>query len=96
MSAKHTVTIVVWADAVGGVKQGWRPLQQAVIESGVVHCVASGHVIKETKKYLTLAPHCAVEGGEVTQVDGELTIPRGWILYRKTVEIPLPAEEAEG
>lgn len=96
MSSKHAVTIVVWSDAVGGTRQGWRPVHEARKESGAIFCVASGHVIKETRKTITLAPHCALEDdGEVSQVDGELTIPKGWIVFRKVVDIPVPDKEPE-
>jgi hypothetical protein len=93
---KHAVTLVVWADACGGVRSGWRPTHEAAKEAGTVYCVASGHVIKETRRTLVLAPHCALEDdGSVSQVDGELAIPKGWIVHRRTVEVPIPAAEDE-
>lgn len=88
---KLPVTIIVWADACGGARQGWRPTHEAAHDANIVYCVASGYVIKETRKTLTIAPHCVVgDDGKPSQVDGELAIPKGWIVSRRMIDIPIP------
>lgn len=90
---KTQVTIIVWSDAAGGVRQGWRPVHEAANEANTIYCVASGYIIKETRKTITIAPHCVLdEDGKPSQVDGELAIPKGWIVSRRVVDVPIPAE----
>lgn len=92
---KLLITTVVWADAAGGVRQGWRPVHEAIADSGTVHCVSTGYVIKENKKTVTLASHCVIDNSAVQQVDGEISIPKGWIVSRKTFSVDVPANEHE-
>lgn len=92
-TVRHVHTVVVWVDAVGGSRIGWRDLAEALKDCTVSFCVASGMVIKETKFSVTLAPQCSYHAGKVQQIDGELTIPRGWIVTRKDVSVSVPLGE---
>jgi hypothetical protein len=64
---------VIWWDANGGSRDGWKPL--AAIGGSPTRTHSTGLLLKDDVERLIVVPHWTEEG----HGDGEITIPKGCV-----------------
>jgi len=74
----HKILYLEWGDACG--QSGWLNADDVQPPMSVS---SIGHLVKETKEYVSLSPGLTQDG----QFMGYITIPKGWIRKRKTVKV---------
>jgi hypothetical protein len=81
------VAIVHWVDATGGENTGWKELSDVkrVDPSPVISC---GVIVKKTREKIVVCPHLVLgDKGNIEEGDGEIAIPRSWVVRIQTVDI---------
>lgn len=72
------LVMVEWKDASGGIRFGWRSLAEMKKSAKPTHAVSVGFLISSDDDCVTVCPH--VVGEDLDQGDGELAIPKSWIV----------------
>jgi hypothetical protein len=75
---------IEWWDPYGHDRAGWKPLSEALVDGGI--CKSLGFIIKDDKKFITLAGTTAVDDG-ATSVLGYITIPKSVIRKMKVLKL---------
>jgi len=71
------IVLVVWTDAAGGARTGWRPMDE-VVKQGTATCYSVGFLLRKSRKDVLICPHVAALDGE-HDGDAELCIPKSWV-----------------
>ena len=74
MISEYRLVLVEWADAEGGVRSGWRPIEDMAQDT--VPCYSVGWLVDDGDP-MVVCPHMG-KAGDRTIGDGEIRIPAAW------------------
>lgn len=75
---EYRLVKVLWQDATGGEKNGWRDLDQ-IADMDPCEAVSVGYLVYDGLNHIIVCPHLVHTNSDNPQGDGEIGIPRDWI-----------------
>lgn len=84
---KNQIFLVVWRDACGGARQGWRDVGDLMLTNPAT-VWSFGLLLDEDDDRLLLCPHVVMRGDDdmtATQGDAEIAIPKDWVVSKRAL-----------
>lgn len=72
------VYCVIWQDAQGGSRLGWRDVEELTDKDPAI-AVSVGMILHQDDFKIIVCPHVLVEDGSITEGDAEIVIPTAWV-----------------